>query len=568
MNFAPATERETVRATLAFSLAAVCAAILIVKAVLIHRLNVNWDEFNFLSHVHEASRGELRMLLQGAYTHLFRWITLLPLQEVDQVLAGRWIMWCLLAASCWLIYRLARVWTSPAASMFAPLCFLVSSPIVRHGASFRYDSLILPLFLLLLWVLAAHSRERRAQFTAGVALGFAAAISIKAVFMVPVIIALVLLDNRPAAIGSRREGMKCLLAVALTAASTLLIVLALHSSTLAVSQNAAGYAGDAARKTLLESPFFPRREAFYATRHEDWVVWLLILLGVFASAIQERYRQVLALALSLLPIVVYRNAWPYYYVVMLAPAVVLASVFVETIWVLLQERVSQSISTAIIVALAALLSVGGAGRMLELRRDELRQQRDLVAAVHEIFPHPVNYVDHSGMIGSFIKVNPFLSTWGVEDYRRRGQPFMKEAIERYGAPLILANRSILDLDSPGSTKLLAEDRDLISKYYVRYWGPIRIAGVEFDFPCGSPRDIDLPFPGPYRLESSIPLVVNGSSYSGGEVFSSGKTATVRCESSRESRARATGRMLIASASAPPKRPYDERRRIYRRMLER
>ena len=62
------------------------------KVLLTGRLNVNWDEFFFLNHVYALKRNELTFVLQSAYTHLFRWLTRLPGNEIDQISAGRLVM--------------------------------------------------------------------------------------------------------------------------------------------------------------------------------------------------------------------------------------------------------------------------------------------------------------------------------------------------------------------------------------------------------------------------------------------------------------------------------------------
>src|SRR5688572_25104833 len=97
-------------ALLAVGCAAASVAILAAKFFLAARINVNWDEFYFLSHVHDLARGELVLFLQGAYTHAFRWLALAGDDEMDQVLRGRLVMCALLAVAGVLTYVLARLW--------------------------------------------------------------------------------------------------------------------------------------------------------------------------------------------------------------------------------------------------------------------------------------------------------------------------------------------------------------------------------------------------------------------------------------------------------------------------
>jgi hypothetical protein len=88
----PADVTSKLDSALAFITIALGAGVAAYKVLLVWRLNVNWDEFYFLNHVYALSQGELTFLLQGAYTHAFTWLTLVPGQEVDQVVAGRLVM--------------------------------------------------------------------------------------------------------------------------------------------------------------------------------------------------------------------------------------------------------------------------------------------------------------------------------------------------------------------------------------------------------------------------------------------------------------------------------------------
>ena len=157
------------------------------------------------------------------------------------------------------------------------------------------------------------------------------------------------------------------------------------------------------------------------------------------------------------------------------------------------------------------LILQGAVRVLWLAPDTQQQQRETVAAVHKVFPTPVPYIDHSGMIASFRKVNFFMSTWGVESYRAAGRSFMRDALTRYRPPLLLVNRGELDPDAYQFGWLLPEDQALIQEFYVPYWGPIRVAGARVQIPRSGSIEAHLPFPGRYRLEAATPVRIDGIS---------------------------------------------------------
>src|SRR5262249_30472793 len=60
---------------------------LLFRYQLLFRLNINWDEFLFLSKIHDYRRGDLASPLQTFYVHFFAWLPLVPGNEVTQVIA-------------------------------------------------------------------------------------------------------------------------------------------------------------------------------------------------------------------------------------------------------------------------------------------------------------------------------------------------------------------------------------------------------------------------------------------------------------------------------------------------
>ncbi len=78
--------------------------------------------------------------------------------------------------------------------------------------------------------------------------------------------------------------------------------------------------------------------------------WLLIGIGVILCACRRRL-DLLAFALALLPIVFYRNAYPYFYVVMLAPASLLSGFAVATIGNFVSSKQLGIAHSAILTAL-------------------------------------------------------------------------------------------------------------------------------------------------------------------------------------------------------------------------
>lgn len=526
--------------------AVACLALLGAKLWLISRININWDEFNFLSHVFESTRGELKLLLQGAFVHLFRWLPMLDGDEVDLVLAGRFVMWALLALTAFLVWRLACTWVSKPIALTAVVCYLSTLPMLLHGASFRYDSLIVPLIVASAWLVTRADTKPRAMHIAALLFGVAGVLSIKSLLFAPMLAALVVVrlpdaPSRPVMVTAIQ-----LVKFGALAMITAALLLWLHSLTLAHDSLAAdGYARTALTTMVLDVPFLPRGPVFGEMWQADAVIWLLLAAGFVLAALQARYRSACVLLLALSPLLFYRNAWPYFYVVMLAPACVFAAIAAESAARFLSSR-SQARAAALVVATFSLAFAGrGLSHAAYLRDDQQQIQRAVVAAVHDVFPDPVPYIDHSGMIASFPKANFFMSTWGVTRYQEGGRGFMDEAIARSQPRFLLLNHWRLEWRGRGAEILLPRDREVLDRYYLPYWGPIYVAGAAFDLTTRPEMVAALPFAGSYRLESPGPVVIDGVMRQPGDVIEFSHMNPVVARASAETPLR--GRLVTAAA---------------------
>jgi hypothetical protein len=275
-----------------------------------------------------------------------------------------------------------------------------------------------------------------------------------------------------------------------------------------------GFATRAASKMIFESSFFQRWDYFKPTLTTDWISWLLILCGLAVALVRSRRAAICAL--SLLPLLFYRNAFPYFYVVMLAPAAVLAAFAFDALRDL-AGRGSPG-PAWIPVAVSLPLIFQAAINLADLRLDRQENQRLTIDAVHQIFPEPVPYIDHSGMVSSFPKVNFFMSTWGIEDYRNRGTGFVQQAIDTYRPPMLLANTAVLLAGTESFGLLLEDDRRLIEAHYLQYWGAIFVAGARMVLDSAAEVSVELPFPGRYRVESDVPVNINGAIYANDSII--------------------------------------------------
>lgn len=520
------------------------------KAWVIWRLNVNWDEFWFLTHVHALVRGELTDAMQTSYTQLFRWLTWLPGSEMHQIYVARWVMLGLLALSVVQIVRLGTRFASPGAAVVAAIAFLCLETTQRHGASFRADSLLLPVLLGAILLLTRPAPTRRVDLAAGALCGFGIALTVKMALFAPVLLACVAFP--PAESGGPRWRVvlvRCLVIGGTTLAVAALLI-GLHHFALQgpPPESALEFADRTIGKVIIDNRVSPAMIYLRGIVREDRFLWILMALGTWVALWRRRWAAA-ALALAVLPVLFYRNAYPYFYEVMLAPPVVLIALVVEEVRALARRGVSASPRDWVPPACGLLILVHGTARLPMLSLQEQVGQRQVIDAVHTIFPTPVAYFDHSGMVSTFRKVNHFMSTWGMSDYQARARPFVAPALRDHQPPLLLINRSFLDARTPEAERsLLPEDRDLLLRFYQPYWGPVLVAGARGDIASGESLLLELPFPGDYRLESAEPLLIDGELRQPGDVVNvSGKAVRV----SRDATASADVAVTLIWAAARP-----------------
>jgi hypothetical protein len=501
---------------------AAVVGLLLYKFFLVQRLNINWDEFFYLSHVHSVSRGDGGPLLQRFQTHLFEWITLLDGNEISQIAAARYVMVGLLSLTTFFVWRLGRIWLDPWSSSIPPFIYVASVPVMVHGGSFRADSLLAPIMTAALVLLFSPGATRIRDRAAGALLGLAFSITIKTVLAAPLVLTALLFRRND----SPQDGKQTLTRLTRDTARVAVFAGLFASALIAVHWLLSGDASispsvqlgaAAAKKTLLDAPVFARARFLQTYVHWQPLFWLLLFLGA-AIAIHSRRYDVASLGLALLPIAIYRNAFPYYYVVMLAPASVLAGYAVQEVARAVRPRLSNRISSTLLVTIFIGLLYQGLSQVRKLSFDDQAIQKALLNAVHVVFPEPVNYVDRCGMVSSFRKVNFFMSTWGMEAYRARNTPFMRDAIREYQPAFVLVNSPFLNPNQRPAHGLLPDDYELIARYYPRYWGPLRVAGASVRINSSEESLLTVPFPAEYRIRTEAPMRVDGILRTDGEVI--------------------------------------------------
>ena len=188
-------------------------------------------------------------------------------------------------------------------------------------------------------------------------------VSIKSVFylaaVVPVLLSPLLTAPRWTAVISRALLYGC----TLTAAAALLYVLdSISISDPSVSE-AASNAMSSGNKTLFTGPLVPRIKYIFLAFSGNPLVWSIIILGLLKVALdlakgtnREASLCLLGFAVPLLSLLIYRNAFPYFFVFLMPLAVIPGGMFVQVMIHRTQKR-RGIIYSAILCGIIAMMAV-------------------------------------------------------------------------------------------------------------------------------------------------------------------------------------------------------------------
>jgi len=503
-----------------------------VSAVLSLRLNVNWDEFHYLSYVYDAQRGVLSYAWATFHVHLFGWLARVGANEVDRVIVARLVYFLLSAGTGYLLYRVARRFLGREASLVSLLAFLTFSYVLRHGTSFRPDPLCALLLVFALDHLLPGKRKPRAVL-AGVAMAVSLLITIKAALhlaLVAAILALLLLASP----GSRPRVLRLATRFAAGFAATFLPLLVFHRSLVDPTETARSttFLSGAASKVFGTGLLFPRRRVVLEALDQNPLFWLLLAGGIALAlamvlrpgdASRARPLLLLLLAAPVATLAVYRNAFPYYYVFMLPTVSIIAGLPVQVAMTRGSRRM-ETLARGLALVVAFALGSGGLALLRARGGDETAVQRQLLTVVHRMFPRPVPYIDRCSMVSSFPKVGFFMSSWGLQRYRETGVPSFRALLAERPVPFLIANTISLRLDLPDRVlaghpySLLREDLALIRDNFVHHWGLIFVQGKRFDFVAQpGPREFEILSGGPFTLEAEGAVEIDGVAVNPGTI---------------------------------------------------
>lgn len=491
-----------------FLLGAVCFSVFL-QGVLVPTLPAHVDELRMLADVYLANERQLGSPLLTFVAHLYRWDLSVGVTELEQLTRSRWVQWVMQVLIGGLVFLIARTRFSAPASLMAVLAGITFSFVLHHGASLRFDT---PVALLILAAVAVLLRARTGGTGTPLALlllALALLVTIKAVLLLPMFVAFFALRWLHAP-DRRSEAVALVLGVAGTALF-LWGVLRWHMGFVAAEalDVAAREAGDGWWTTVMNAGFLPRgRDALRALI--DNPVQVVLMAGgwwlLARSPAAQRAEHGVAvpwwpLALPLLSLLFYRNAYTYFYVILVPLVCVGVAAWAER----MRPR-TRSVLAVIMLLLAGLHT------HIFMKDAPIRaRQETLHAIVHSLFPQPVPYIDCCSMLPSFPKHGFFMSHKGGADYRRHAQPVMRDLLERHVPVFVLANHPwLMDAFTPmpaDVSLLLQEDLDTLHNNYLPVVGQIHVAGKRLPVSLQDSQ-VDMLIPGPYQLQSMAPVVIN------------------------------------------------------------
>ncbi|MEM6407571.1 MAG: hypothetical protein AAF700_04050 [Pseudomonadota bacterium] len=473
--------------------------------------NVNWDEFYFLSKIHDYLAGRLETPMQTFHVHLFIWLARMPGDEMMQIFVARLCMTGLFVWTAWSIHRIAIQLSDQQTADIAVLAFLTSGFALAHGTSFRADPIAAAFLMGALAIMMTERMSLWQIIVVATLSALALLVTIKAALYLPVFLGvLVWRSDRIAITG--RIALAGLIALPIAVG-----LFTLHEGTLPAppETGALDNAGAAASKTLVQSGLFPRSETALLWALLSLGPTTLALIGILRAGSLRRGVLLVSFALPLIvSVIFYRNAFPYFFPYIVPPLMVVAAVGAARL---------RNGSGALLTGLIVLSLASGIWQGAKAFGENANLQRATIAEVHRLFPEPVHYIDHNAMIATFPRELFFMSSWGIENYRDAGVPVMADYIQEHAPPLLLANRLAL-LETMAGTEvidhphgLLPEDQAVLRASYIHYSGPIWLAGLEATLGSETVSG-RLPIPGRYRLESPVPVVIDGRRVSDGEVI--------------------------------------------------
>ncbi|MEZ4483964.1 MAG: hypothetical protein R2864_05005 [Syntrophotaleaceae bacterium] len=219
----------------------------------------------------------------------------------------------------------------------------------------------------------------------------------------------------------------------------------------------------------------------------------------------------------------YRNAFPYYYFFIIAPAILFCGFLPHRI---LQDFQKTGSKALLLPPAIICLPIAGSAAFHYYKafNKPNKPQEEILSVVHKMFPAPVPYIDGCSAVSSFPKVGFFMSNWGFENYFAAGKPLFRNILQEQQPQFILADTPHLDFRLPRNHMFFEinhdffeKDKHVLENNFVRYWGMIWLPGkVLHNLTAGKQQSFEILIPGPYVVDSSHPVVIDNKNLKPGE----------------------------------------------------
>lgn len=466
--------------------------------------SLNWDEFWHYGLLREQYFGSSERILQVPFAYLFGWVSSLPGSAIDHVIVARLLTWPFFAWTAFMVGLGAKRFVSSPVAVLTALAYMTGGYAFLHGFALRADPIAAALMTsaLVIGLYGIKSAARLALFAVLIGLGLIA--SIKSALYLPAFLALPLLGNRTA--GISRSHLKAIaIAVAAAAAILLAFIVAAPNQLASVWAGASAAAERMFGGGLLPQPRYAARAFAFAPFLSGTIAVAVILIArgsADRSGVQHRIGTALLMA-PLGSVLIYLNAYPYFYVFILPPVLIAASIGIDAV----VRRYGMRMVTLALLANAAVL-------WIVEDRNVINDQRRFQQIGMSMLGKPAKYLDNAGLLAPYPRaVNQFWSGWALETYRSSARPIIREAMARDTIPMVIASTpALLNAFAAHDDRqgLLPQDRAALQENYLHVWGPFYLAGKTIE--AGRQiRSIDVAVPGLYKVKEAE-ISIDGRRY--------------------------------------------------------
>lgn len=504
-----------------FYLSLLTFAALLLKFHLLFQISINQDEFNYLSRVYKYVHGSLTQPLQNFHVHLFPWLSVIGPNEVNQVIGARMVMYLLFLGTCSYIFLIGRYYLNTASALFSILCYISFASTVVNGANFRPDTLSTFLFLFALYHFLVKKESNISNIMAGLAMALALMFTIKSAIHMAVFGGLVLIR-----FFLSRDFQKTVVPISGFLLAFLLgciIIYKLHCATfpsMTMAKQAQTIYNSYSTFVLFDR-FFPQFKFFKFILGKNLIIWLFLATGIIFNTIDYLTKKnyptniyLFPLVLPLLSLLLYRNAFPYFYV-FITPAATLFCGYM--LWKLTGiTKIKRKIICFMLVVI-----IGGAVFKdfiicySAFSPKQTGTQHQILDVIHTMFPEPVPYIDGCSMVSSYPNVGFFMSSAGMEGYLKGGKPIIEKLLGEKRPLFLLANVPHLNLllDDPAESDtnlaFMEEDWHALKSYFIHHWGPIWVVGKQLEFGGEfENHKFKIIVPGVYTIEGNEKVLID------------------------------------------------------------